>query len=181
MTEILAHLGSWQMAVLVACFALCWIYFRERPSRHAFLALLSFTLSVILFNVWVFTDDLDYAFKLFNAGINGALAVYLVVLFYFIFDPPSADDLAARLLWMVVVVAEVWGLIFNNIGCNLILETKSREEIAETWGNTASKYVCGREIGEWFEFVPLAVEIGIFAWIINRFSKSQRHINSLGN
>lgn len=168
---------SWQMAVLVALFALCWIYFHERPSRHAFLAPVSFTLSVILFNVFVFTDDLDFAFKVFNAGINGALVVYLCVLFYFVLDPPAADDLAARLLWMVVLVAEAWGLVFNNIGCNLILETESREEVAKTWGTTASKYVCGREVGEWFEYVPLGIEIGIFTWIIYRHSEAKEKVN----
>ena len=174
MTELLGHLGSWQMAVLVACFALCWIYFRERPSRHALLAVACFTASIVLFNVWVFADDLDYAFKLFNAGINAALVIYLIALFIFIFDPPSANDLTARLLWMIVLVAEAWGLIFNNIGCNLILEDASREEVAESWGTTASKYVCGREVGEWFEYAPLAVELGAIAWIIHRYSEARR-------
>ncbi|MGI9489163.1 MAG: hypothetical protein ACR2RF_25410 [Geminicoccaceae bacterium] len=153
------------MAVLALC-----IYFqRQRPSRHALLAIVCYGLSVFLFNVWVFSDDLDYAYKLFNAGINGSLVVYLGALFYFLLDPPRIDDLLTRLLWGCVLIAELWGLVFQNIGCNLIAETATRAEIAETWGIGGSKYVCGREIGEWFEFTPLLVEIGFMAWIIHRW------------
>ena len=160
---------SWQMAVLVACLALCAVYFRERPSRHALLALLCYTGSVVFFNLWIFTEDLDYAFKLFNAGINLALVMYLGALFYFLFHPLNPNDLAAKLLWMIVLIAEAWSVVFNNIGCNLVLETATREELRATWGISASRYVCGREIGEWFEFMPLVLEIGLMAWIIHRY------------
>lgn len=170
---------TWQSAVLVAVLALCVAFQKQRPSRHALSAIVCYGLSVALFNVWVFTDDLDYAYKLFNAGVNGALVVYLIALFYFLLDPPRIDDLLPRLLWMIVLVAELWGLVFSNIGCNLILETASRAEVAEVWGTTASKYVCGREIGEWFEFMPLLVEIGFMAWIVQRWHHVREQMKAI--
>ena len=164
---------TWQTAVLVGCFTLWWLHLRESPSRHAFAAVACYTASVILFNVWIVTDDLDMAYKVFNVGVNGALVVYLAVLFWFLLDRPAADDLPAKTLWVVVLVAETWSLAFNNIGCNLVLETATRAEIAEVWGTTASKYVCGREIGEWFEFAPLAIEIAIMYWLIARYGQAK--------
>lgn len=176
MTEAFVE-AKWQIVVLVAVFGLCVYCLKQWPSRHAVLAILCYTASVILFNVWVFTDDLDYAFKLFNAGINGALVVYLGALIYFLYRPAALDDLAARLLWGCVGIAELWGLVFNNIGCNLVLETESRAEVAETWGTEASKYVCGREVGEWFEFTPLIVEMAFMWWIVDHWARARRMVN----
>lgn len=177
---MLEALLTWQSAVLVAVLALCVVFQRQRPSRHALLALVCYGLSVALFNAWVFVPSsadpaqnqwlLDYAYKVFNAGVNGALVVYLAAGVYFLFDPADKDDLPAKLLWICVLFAEMFGLLVNNVTCNLILEAASRAEIAETWGTDASKYVCGREVGEWLEWVPITLQAGAMAWLVQRWT-----------
>ena len=167
---------TWQSGVLVATLGLCAVFHRQRPSRHALLALLCYVLSVCLFNAWVFVPSdpdpernqwlLDFAYKVFNAGINASLCVYLGALFYFLFDPPERDDLTAKLLWLIVLTAETFSLFINNITCNLILEAASRKELAAVWGTEASRYVCAREAGAWLEWAPIAIEVGLMAWIV---------------
>ena len=163
------------MAVLAALFLLWCLYLKDWPSRHALAALACYTASVVLFNAFIATDSLSYAFKVFNASINGALVMYLAVLFWFLFDPPSKDDLLAKASWLVVLVAEAWGLLFNNVGCNLLMEGDAQ---VLGWGVTASKYVCGREIGEWFEFMPLAAEIALLVWLWFRFSEARERLRN---
>lgn len=174
---MLAALLTWQSGVLVATLGLCAVFHRQRPSRHALLALLCYALSVCLFNAWVFVPSdpdpernqwlLDFAYKVFNAGINGALCVYLGALFYFLFDPPDQEDLTAKAVWLVVLTAETFSLLVNNITCNLIAEVASREELAVIWGTTAERYVCAREFGAWLEWAPIAIEVGLLTWIIH--------------
>lgn len=174
---------TWQTLVLVAVTALCWYFQGHRPSRHALLAIVCFGLSIAMMNAWALLPHgattaerewlLDYAYKVFNAGINGSMVVYLGVLFYFLFDRPAEDDLAAKLLWGCVLIAETFSLAVNNIFCNLVLEMATRSEIAETWGTSASRYVCGREVGEWLEYVPLLIEFGIMAWLVQRWVRAQ--------
>ena len=177
---------TWQSGVLVAVLLLCVLFHRQRPSRHALLALVCYGLSVFLFNAWVFVPSdpdpernqwlLDYAYKVFNAGINGALVVYLGALFYFLLRPPKKDDLAAKLLWMIVLVAESFSLVVNNITCNLIAEAGSRKELAEIWGSTASRYVCGREFGPWLEWAPIILEVGAMVWIVQRYQHARQQL-----
>lgn len=176
-----AALFTWQTGVLAACFALCWVLLRERPSRHAILAPVCFMTSVFLFNLWALFPEADLAtaYKIFNAGVNGALVVYLAALFYVCVDPPDRMDLPATLLWLIVLIAESWGLLFNNIGCNLILETETFAEISKGWGVTEPRYVCEREVGIWFEWAPLLVEIGLIAWLVHRFAQARRQIEEL--
>ena len=170
---------QWQMAVLAAAVGLCWAYLQERPSRHALLAPVCFTASIALFNLWVYFPeaDLALAYKIFNAGINGQLAIYTTVAFYFVLDAPARDDLAAKMLWMIVLVAEAWGLAFNNIGCNLVLETATFAELSAAWGVTEAKSVCEREVGAWLEWLPLLLELGLMAWLIQRFGQAKRKMD----
>lgn len=176
---MIAAILTWQNAVLAACLALCFVLVGGRPSRHALLAPLCFMASIFLFNVWALFPNVDLgtAYKIFNAGVNGALVVYLAALFYFVLDPPHPDDLAAKLLWLVVVVAEIWGLLVNNIGCNLILETATFAEVSAAWGVTEPRYVCERELGIWIEWTPLLLEIGLIAWLVHRFTQTRRKLN----
>lgn len=179
----------WQSAVLVAVAALCWYLQKQRPSRHAWLAIVCFGLSIAMMNAWALLPEgatteerqwlLDYAYKIFNAGINGSMVMYLAVLFYFLLDPPRVDDLPVRLLWSCVLIAEAFSLAVNNITCNLVLEAATRAEIAETWGTSASRYVCGREVGEWLEWMPLVIELGFMAWLVQRYKHVKRRLSEL--
>ena len=180
--------AKWQIFVLVAAFALGWIFQKQRPSVHAFLAIPCYGLSIAFFNAFVLIDPsatvanldpLAFAYKVFNAGINGALVAYFAAFIYFIFYPMDPDDLPAKCLWGSVFIAEAWGLIFNNIGCNLILETAPATEVAKTWGQEASKYVCGREIGEWFEWTPLVAELIYMSIIVNAWTVACQRFKGL--
>ncbi len=161
---------KWQLAALFGCLGVCWAISRERPSISAFLAPACLTVSVVLFNYFVLLpkDAQVLRFTAFALGVNWALIVYFWALFVF---PPR--DLLAYVQWFCVGLIESWGLI-ASMACNLITMDKSFTDIAAAIMAGESDYACGRDVGQWFEFTPLIIQLAIMAWLVHRFAQARR-------
>ena len=107
-------------------------------------------------------------FTAFGLGINWALVIYFWALYVF---PPR--DLLAHVQWFMVGLIESWG-IAASMACNLITQDRSFLEITAAVVSGQSDYACGRDVGQWFEFTPLIIQIAIMAWLVHRFAQARR-------
>ena len=163
---------KWQLAALLGCLGVCWAISRERPSASAFLAPVCLLASIGLFNHFVLIPEemMVMRFTSWGLGINWALVIYFWALYLF---PPQ--DLLAKVQWFCVGLIESWGLV-ASMACNLLTMDRSFAEITAAVMAGESDYACGRDVGQWFEFTPLLIQIMVMAWLVHRFTQTRRKL-----
>lgn len=157
------------------------VMWRGGASRFAVLGLVCLVLSTGLFNLWTLVevpawddgpeahvDALTWAYDLWALGLNAVLVLYLCVVVYLLCTGFEPDDLAAKLTWAIVLVAETYSLLAENFNCNVLNRGWPGWELSQVWGTEVSIYACARNYGEVVVWAPTVITALALTWVAYR-------------
>ena len=143
-----------QLGCAVVAFMLVPYLWHTGAGLQAVLAPLCYGIAIGMFNIWMLVPE-DLQWPTWAAGIHGMLVIYVGVIFLAMCNPPLRNNLIAILLWGIVLLAEAYTLLFENVLCNFIMGDQ----------DGASEYICGRIFGPEFTTLPLAIFTAALAWV----------------
>ena len=173
-------------------FGLCVAVFvyatRQRPDWRALVGIACYAVALLYMNFYRAypsgTDEqLHHLFAVWGTANHAALAhIYLPALFacYILFPPEGGRRAPGYglgvLIWLMVIVAELWTSVAENINCNfwqtdIPFDKQTEEQKAMS--------VCERIYGPVYTFVPLLVQIafmGLATWLFGWASAINRRL-----
>lgn len=93
-------------------------------------------------------------------GLNAVVVLYCGAVFAAML---CLRDFLGASTFGVVLVAESYALLFENLSCNW--HDLMGSVLVQVWGTEASAYVCGRTVGEWSVWLPGVVTVLVFWWM----------------
>lgn len=184
---------SGDLYLLIGAILVAALYFKERPGLRSLIALTLYVVSFIAFNAWELVvappevirparfETLDQAvayieafernvsylkevFLLWGIGLNIVVVCYACVVLR---EVLISGTLLDKLLYAVLVVAEVYTLFFQTINCN-VHEGMSGADLAKIIGSAVPSSVCEREFSLVAEAIPTIVQLVVMLglWVI---------------
>lgn len=139
---------------------------RARPSFAASTALALYVISFALANTWrLVVPDYDLAKQLYQLAAFDVLAIQGTLIWYLVRRPDRLrhGDIVAELYWTVYMIAE-WGQVAEYLGCKILYDPYTENELAALWGTVVEVSSCGRAFGTWSQHVFPIITTLIIAW-----------------
>jgi len=165
--------------VLVVPFGL----YRKQPGLATCVGVVMFTASYFISNLWqiafVYLEAPQaYGFALRLYTLSGLLLVALYVGLIFAWltrGKPVVLDLQARLVWLVLLVAEGWAVV-EYMECKLFVDPFGSGDflLSQIWGIEVSRFACGRRFGPVAPYIAPVVTSLYLIWINWRASGVKR-------
>ena len=187
-----ALFNAWPTFLLfvVAVALVAWLA-QERPSWHSLGAIAAFAVAIALMSLYDFWEVIAYpdpptlegviahyeslkaAYDVWGAGNQGSAFVYVILAGAFAFWPPKRGDFLLMGFLSVIVFAEGWTALMENVNCNFIQEDIPAELQTEAQANMSK---CERIYGAWYRYAPIIAEIGIMAFFASCYKWATREV-----
>lgn len=171
---------AWEtLALFIAGGAAFAFVARERPSWHSLATIGSFCLAIILMSLYDFWKAAPYPdpvslkgviehyesvqllYEIWGTGMHASALVYVCLALAFAFSPPKHGDAFLCAIISVVVFAETWTAVVENLNCNFIQDDIPAELQTEAQANMSK---CERLYGWWYRYMPIIAEICLFLY-----------------
>ena len=164
-----------------------------RPSWWAVLGCLMYTASYLVSNAWQLAffalpplpaeigDQLNavmadapasaygFALRLYQAGALLLVAVYTAIIFFAL-----RGDMQARLVWLVLAVAEGFAFL-EYVQCKMIIDPFGSNDLhlTQVWGIEVSRFACGRVFGYASPYMAPLITSLYLIWVMSRRKSPQ--------
>jgi hypothetical protein len=110
-----------------------------------------------------------FALRLYQAG-----TLLLVALYAGIIVLALKGDLQARLIWLVLAIAEAFALL-EYVECKMLVDPFGSKDLhlGQVWGIDVSRYACGRAFGAITPYAAPAITSLYLIWINARAGRSR--------
>ena len=111
-----------------------------------------------------------FALRLYQASTLLLVAIYSGTIFFAL-----NGDLQARLIWLVLAIAESFAFL-EYIECKLLVDPFGSKDLhlTQVWGLEVSRYACGRLFAFWTPYAVPVIPSLYLIWI-NARSKGRPH------
>ena len=138
---------------LVVFVPLAW---KHKPSLWATLGVVAYTLSYLLSNLWqiaLWTLEppaaYGFALRLYQQGTLLIIVLYAGIIFYGLTKGENfRQDMQAKLVWLVLLIAESFGAL-EYAECKMLIDPFGSGDflLSQVWGIEVSRFACGRAFG----------------------------------
>lgn len=154
---------------------------KQRPPWQALAVVASYAIALVAMSAYGHwpsgTDEqLHVLYEVWATGKGVAMAAsYLPIWFvaFVLFPPPKRHGLI-MLFCLMVIIAELWTTLAEDINCNF-WQTDIPFELQTEAQKGMSK--CERVYGWWYRYVPLAVQIGMMFIFVGYYKWAKGIIN----
>lgn len=183
---------SLTLAVQILCLSLIILVplmlWRTQPSRWAVVGCVMYTASYFISNSWqiafLVLDPLPpevaaavaqimdgapasgygFALRLDQGNKRLLVAVYSTIMIFAL-----RGDLQARLIWLVLAIAETFALL-EFAECKLLVDPFGSKDLhlSTVWGVEVSRYACGRRFADWAPYAAPIITSLYLVWINSR-------------
>jgi len=138
---------------LVVFVPLAW---KHKPSLWATLGVVAYTFSYLLSNLWqvaLWTLEPPAAYglalRLYQQGTLLIIVFYVGIIFYGLTKAGDfRHDMQAKLVWLVLLIAETFGAL-EYAECKMLIDPFGSGDylLSQVWGIEVSRFACGRAFG----------------------------------
>lgn len=175
--------GAWPTFLLFLVGIGLFVYLeREAPSWYALAGIAAFTATIILMSLYDFWkvqpypeiptlegviahyESKSYVYDIWGTGNHSGALVYAFLamgfLLAFAASPDKRPDFLACAIMVIVVFAEGWTSLMENVNCNFLQQDIPAAQQTEAQSNMSK---CERIYGWWYRYPPIIIEIAIMA------------------
>ena len=172
-----------QIATIVLVLLVPFIAYRKMPGLAAATGIVLFTASYFISNFWqvayIYLEPpqaYGLALRLYTFSLLLLVAIYAAIIFLWMTRTKPVDiDLQARLIWLVLLIAEGVA-IAEYVECKLFVDPFGSGDLmlSQVWGIEVSRFACGRHLGPVAPYIAPAVCSLYLIWINWRASGVKR-------
>jgi len=152
---------------------------RRQPSKWTVIGCVLYTASYFISNIWHIAfwaldppQAYGFALRLYQAGTLLLVAMYAGTFFYALVSGVK-PDLQARLVWLVLFIAEGFAVL-EYAQCKMLTDPFGSGDLllSQVWGIEVSRFACGRLFGGLTPYMAPIITSLYIIWINVRARKA---------